>query len=237
MLNLELLKNEAEAIGYSLSQEHLTKLDTYAKLLVEWNEKINLTAIVEPDEIVMKHFVDSFLLLNHIVIDKPFRLIDVGTGAGFPSLPCKIICDSMQLTMLDSLNKRIHFLNEVANEVGVRADCVHGRAEETGKLPDYREQFDYATARAVAHLRELSEYCLPFVKIGGTFVALKGYEIETELDEAKSAIKALGGQIVDVKKYELKDSGKRAIVTIKKISQTPTKYPRSFGKMKKQPIK
>ncbi|WMJ21780.1 16S rRNA (guanine(527)-N(7))-methyltransferase RsmG [Paludicola sp. MB14-C6] len=236
MLNLELLKNEACDIGYLLSDEQLLKLDQYAQLLVEWNEKINLTAITEPDDIVMKHFIDSFLLLNHIQTKEPFSLIDVGTGAGFPSLPCKIICDSMQLTMLDSLNKRINFLNEVVQNVGVKAQCIHGRAEESGKQPELREKFTYATARAVAHLRELSEYCLPFVKVGGYFVALKGFEIEEELEEAKAAIKVLGGQIVDVKKYELKDSGKRAIVVVKKISQTPTKYPRSFGKMKKQPI-
>lgn len=237
MINLDLLKQEAEAIGFHLTETQLQKLDKYAALLVEWNEKINLTAITEPDEIVMKHFIDSFLLLNHVEHEKPFSLIDVGTGAGFPSLPCKIICDSMELIMLDSLNKRINFLNEVIAQVNVNAKAIHGRAEECGNQPHLREQFDYATARAVAHLRGLSEYCLPYVKVGGTFVALKGYEIEQELEEAKPAIKALGGKVIDVVKYEIHDSGKRAIVLIKKISQTPTKYPRSFAKIKKQPIK
>ncbi len=139
--------------------------------------------------------------------------------------------------MLDSLNKRVNFLNEVVNSIHVKANCIHGRAEECAKELSMREQFDVATARAVAHLRELSEFCLPFVKKGGYFVALKGYEIETEIDESKAAIYALGGKIVEVKKYELQDSSKRAIVVIKKISQTPTKYPRSYGKMKKSPIK
>lgn len=237
MINSEFLKKSAKKCGFILNENQLEKLDRYAELLVEWNEKINLTAIVEPDEIVNKHFVDSFLLLNHITVEDGTKLIDVGTGAGFPSLPCKIINNKIELTMLDSLNKRINFLNEVVNAIGVTAKCIHGRAEEAAKEPSMREQFDIATARAVAHLRELSEFCLPFVKKDGYFVALKGYEIEQELDESKAAIYALGGKVVEVKKYELQDTSKRAIVVIKKISQTPTKYPRSFGKMKKSPIK
>lgn len=237
MLNLEFLKKSALDVGFKLDDEQLNKLDIYASLLVEWNQKMNLTSIIEPDEIVIKHFIDSFLLLKHINIDQKLDMIDVGTGAGFPSLPCKIINDNINLTMLDSLNKRINFLNEVVNKTNIKAECIHSRAENAGNNFVYREKYDIATARAVAHLRELSEYCLPFVKKGGYFIALKGYEIEEEINEAKAAIYKLGGKIVDVKKYELQDTSKRAIVIIKKISQTPTKYPRSYAKMKKEPIK
>lgn len=237
MLNFEFLKKSACEVGFQLDDEKLKKLDVYATLLVEWNKKMNLTSIIEPDEIVIKHFIDSFLFLNHINRDEKLNVIDVGTGAGFPSLPCKIINNNINLTLLDSLNKRINFLNEVVNQTNIDAECVHSRAEDAGNNFVYREKYDVATARAVAHLRELSEYCLPFVKKDGYFIALKGYEIEEEINEAKAAIYKMGGKIVDVKKYELQDTSKRAIVIIKKISQTPTKYPRSYAKMKKEPIK
>ncbi len=237
MINLEFMKESAKKEGFVINDDMLYKLDKYADLLVEWNEKVNLTAIVEPDEIVIKHFVDSFLLLNNIPKTDKISLIDVGTGAGFPSLPCKIVRDDIKLTLLDSLNKRISFLNEVINQLDINAECVHGRAEGTGQNVEFREKYDAATARAVAHLRELTEYCLPFVKVGGFFVALKGYDIEQELEESKSAVKLLGGEIIDVKKHILQDGSKRSIIIIKKISQTPTKYPRNFGKMKKQPLK
>lgn len=236
MLNLDFLKQAAEKENILLNEDMCQKLDCYASLLVEWNEKINLTAITQPDEIIVKHFVDSLLLLKHLDLSKQISLIDVGTGAGFPSLPCKIAADNISLTMLDSLNKRINFLNEVIKQVDLSANCIHARAEEGGQKPELRERFDYATARAVAHLRELSEYCLPFVKVGGYFIALKGYEIEDELDEAKKAINILGGSVEDIMKYTLEDGSKRAIVKIKKISQTPTKYPRISGKIRKQPL-
>lgn len=235
MINKDELQNIVKKYNFELTDSQLEKFDIYAKTLVEWNEKINLTAITEPTDICVKHFFDSLLLLDSINIPQNSTMIDVGTGAGFPSVPCKIVRDDIQLTLLDSLNKRINFLSELSKNLEINTTCIHSRAEDGGKQKELREQFDFATARAVAHLRELSEYCLPFVKLGGYFVALKGYEIEEELEEAKKAIKLLGGQIVNVKKYE--EENKRSIIIIKKISQTPPKYPRISAKIKKQPIK
>lgn len=237
MINTAYLKEEASKFGFHLEEAQLDQFDRYAELLVEWNEKINLTAITQPDDICIKHFIDSLLLADAVKIAKNASVIDVGTGAGFPSVPCKIYRSDLDLTLLDSLNKRIVFLENLSEALGVNTACIHSRAEDAGKLPEMREQFDLATARAVAHLRELSEYCLPFVKVGGYFAALKGYEIEEELEEAKKAIHILGGKIQEVKKYELPGENKRGIVVIKKISQTPTKYPRIAAKMKKNPIK
>lgn len=236
MINQDYMKKIAGDVGIELTEHQLTNLDLYAERLVEWNEKVNLTTITAPDEIAVKHFLDSFLLFKCINIKDASSMIDVGTGAGFPSLPCKLIRNDLKLTLLDSLNKRITFLTALVQELGIRVDCVHGRAEEQGNQSKFRERYDVATARAVAHMRELSEYCLPFVKVGGYFVALKGYEIEQELEEAKPAIRLLGGEIQEVLKFILPDDSKRGIVIIKKISQTPTKYPRNQGKMKKQPI-
>lgn len=235
MINKDELQNIVKKYNFELTDSQLEKFDIYAKTLVEWNEKINLTAITEPTDICVKHFFDSLLLLDAINIPQNSTMIDVGTGAGFPSVPCKIVRDDIQLTLLDSLNKRINFLSELSKNLEINTTCIHSRAEDGGKQKELREQFDFATARAVAHLRELSEYCLPFVKVGGYFVALKGYEIEEELEKAKKAIKLLGGQIVNVKKYE--EENKRSIIIIKKISQTPPKYPRISAKIKKQPIK
>lgn len=237
MINCELLKSLAQNEGINLTEDMLSAFDCYAEELVSWNEKINLTAITAPDDIVIKHFLDSLLLLKHIDVKEKTKMIDVGTGAGFPSLPCKIARPDISLTMLDSLNKRIGFLTSVSEKLKLSSECLHGRAEEVGAKPGYRESYDIATARAVAHLRELSEFCLPFVKVGGYFVSLKGPELDAEISEAKAAIKALGGEIEKVITYILPDESNRTIVIIKKISQTLPKYPRSFGKIKKQPIK
>ena len=236
MINQEFMTTIARDVGFELNQKNLADLDLYATKLVEWNEKINLTTIVAPDEIAIKHFLDSFLLLKSFEIKQGATIIDVGAGAGFPTLPCKLIRPDLKVTLLDSLNKRIVFLKDLVDSLKIRVDCVHGRAEEQGVQSKYRERYDIATARAVAHMRELSEYCLPFIKVGGYFIALKGYDIEVELNEAKSAIHLLGGEIQDVQKFILPDDSKRGIVIIKKISQTPTKYPRNQGKMKKQPL-
>ena len=233
MIDLNYMKDLAEQADIALSPEQLQKLDLYAALLVEWNKKVNLTAILEPGEIAIKHFLDSLLLLKYAAPQEGASLIDVGTGAGFPSVPCGIARPDLKLTLLDSLNKRILFLQELTSSLGIAADCIHARAEEGGQLPKLREQFDHATA----HLRELSEYCLPFVKAGGLFTALKGGEIQQELEEAKPAIKLLGGQIEEVHSYTLPDGSGRTAVCIRKRSQTPTKYPRPSGKIKKQPLK
>jgi 16S rRNA (guanine527-N7)-methyltransferase len=237
MIPKEYFKEITKNYGFDLTEEQIDRFDRYAEYLVEWNEKINLTAITDPKEICIKHFLDSLLFFKAVSLPEKASLIDVGTGAGFPSVPCKIVRPDLSLTLLDSLNKRIQFLSGLSDHLGIETKCIHSRAEDGGKSIDLREKFDYATARAVAHLRELSEYCLPFVKPGGYFIALKGYEIEQELEEAKKAIKLLGGEIKEVKKYELPEENRRGIVVIQKISQTPTKYPRMAAKIKKQPIK
>ncbi len=236
MISKKLLQENFEAFGFQYSDEIGNRLDRYAEMLVEWNQKINLTAITEPDDIVIKHFIDSILLLK--VIDLPLNasLIDVGTGAGFPSLPICVVRNDLRPTLLDSLNKRVTFLEELCKEIAVNAKFLHARAEETGQKEEYREKFDAATARAVAHLRELSEYCLPFVKQGGVFIALKGYEVENELEEARYAISQMGGKVEAVEKFELPFENKRSIVIIRKFRQTPAKYPRMTAKIKKYPL-
>ena len=233
----EFLKKAAQAEGFLLSDQQLAAFERYAELLVEWNQKINLTAITEPEEIAVKHFVDSLMLLKYIDLPENGSLIDVGTGAGFPGIPIKIYSPSVQVTLLDALNKRINFLDAVSKELGQENRCLHLRAEEGGRKPDLREQFDVATARAVASMTALAEYCLPYVKVGGVFAALKGFEIESELEEAKPAIKLLGGKIERVEQYTLAGELKRSVVVIKKISQSSTKYPRSSAKIAKNPLK
>lgn len=233
----EFLKNAAEAEEFALSDNQLAAFQKYAELLVEWNQKMNLTAITEPEEIAVKHFVDSLMLLKYIDIPENGALIDVGTGAGFPGIPIKIFSPSVQVTLLDALNKRVGFLDTVSKALRQNNRCLHLRAEEGGRKPELREQFDVATARAVASMATLAEYCLPYVKVGGVFAALKGFEIEEELEEAKPAIKLLGGKIERVEQYTLVGEQKRSVVIIKKISQVSTKYPRSSAKMAKNPLK
>lgn len=238
MINRDFLTDKLKETGFELSQpEQLTeRFDRYAEMLVDWNEKINLTAITAPDEIVIKHFVDSLLLLKAYDVPKGVSMIDVGTGAGFPSVPVAMVRDDIRLTLMDSLNKRINFLKELSKTLGVNAECVHARAEEFGNKPEYREQYDVACARAVAHLRELSEYCLPFVKVGGAFVALKSVGLEQELEEAKAAIDILGGKVERISRFTLPDGAERAIAVIRKIRPTPKKFPRPYGKIKKNPL-
>lgn len=236
MIDRAFLKENLEEYGFSCSEQLAEHLDKYAELLVEWNGKMNLTAITAPDEIVIKHFLDSLLLHKAMELPAGSSIIDVGTGAGFPSIPVCLYQPDLKLTLLDSLNKRITFLTEVTNALGMQAKCVHGRAEETGSKEEYREKYDFSCARAVAHLRELSEYCLPFVKVGGCFISLKGYEIEQELEEARYAIEQLGGKVEKIEKFQLPGDNKRAIVVIRKVRQTPAKYPRPSAKMKKSPL-
>ena len=205
MIDTEKLSSYARGIGLSLSQAQLEAFNLYAQMLVEWNQKINLTAITKPEEIVVKHFLDSLMLLNAVSLEEGARLVDVGTGAGFPSVPVKIARPQLELTLLDSLNKRILFLKELSAALGQQNHCVHIRAEEAGKSAAYREQYDLATARAVAHLRELSEYCLPLVRVGGRFAALKGGEIEQELIESEKAVREMGGKIAGVRQFSLPD--------------------------------
>lgn len=215
------------------------KFAKYATLLVEWNEKINLTAITAPEEIAQKHFLDSVLPfylsknLKELIRTEDIRLIDVGTGAGFPSCPLKIMQDNIKITLLDSLNKRINFLKEVSDNLGLAANCIHSRAEDGAKKGStLRESFDIATARAVANLPVLCEYCIPYVKVGGVFCALKGSDCKEELENAKKIIETLGGEVIENTEYTLPNGDKRTLIVIKKVRETPLKYPRPKAKMK-----
>lgn len=220
----------------TISDSDYSRFEAYADLLCEWNEKINLTAITDPEGISIKHFFDSVYPFTLFEVKENATVIDVGTGAGFPSCPLKIVRDDIKLTLLDSLNKRINFLAQLSDSLDLGAICIHGRAEELGRSIECREQFDIATARAVANLSDLCEYCLPFVKVGGYFVALKGSEGNDELKEAKNAIKILGGKVEEVFDYELPTGDGRTLILIRKVSETPEKYPRNKGQMKKKKL-
>lgn len=236
MIDIGYLMALCERYDIALEPDQAEKMDLYAQLLVEWNSKINLTAITQPKEIVEKHFLDSLLLLKAAEIPQGAAVIDVGTGAGFPSLPVKIVRDDLSLTLLDSLNKRLIFLEEVCRQANLRAELVHSRAEDAARKPEYREQYRIVTARAVAKLPVLCEYCLPYVQIGGLFIALKGPEATQEAQAAHKAIPLLGGRIQEIKEILLPDESRRSIVVIEKISQTPAKYPRVSGKITKSPL-
>ncbi|MBQ7294572.1 MAG: 16S rRNA (guanine(527)-N(7))-methyltransferase RsmG [Clostridia bacterium] len=232
-----LLKEKAEMFHVKLDETALDRFETYAKLLVEWNEKINLTAITDPEGIVIKHFTDSLTIFSGVDIPEGAKVIDVGTGAGFPGLAMLIARPDLNMTLMDSTNKRLIVINDILEKTGLQADVVHSRAEEAGKKPEYREQYDFSTARAVTNLRDLAEYCMPFVKVGGSFVPMKAAKADEEIAEAKKAIKILGGEIADKKTFELFDAGERTIINVKKISSTPAKYPRPSAKMAKNPLK
>ena len=220
--------------GIEITSSQYQKLETYARMLVEWNEKMNLTAITDSEGITIKHFLDSILPLKKLDVPHGASLIDVGTGAGFPGLPMKIFRPDLKLTLLDSLNKRVDFLRAVCEETETEADCIHLRAEDGGRSPELRERFDMAVARAVAALPVLSEYCLPFVRVGGTFAALKGPG--EDVKAGTSAIKVLGGELTDVIEYELPGGDKRTLIVVGKVKSTPEKYPRNSGQIKKKPL-
>ena len=230
------LKAYADGIGVALEEGMLGQFDRYAEILLDWNSRMNLTAITKPEEMVVKHFVDSLTLLTVLKVPQGAKGIDVGTGAGFPGVPVKIARPDVQLTLLDSLNKRVNFLQALSQALGQENLCLHARAEEAGRKDGMREQYDFATARAVAHLRELSEYCLPFVRAGGYFAAMKSGQAEQELEEAKAAIRLLGGKVEQVEKMQLPDGSGRSIILIKKISQISSKYPRPSAKIAKFPL-
>ena len=208
------------------------KFDLYMKLLLEWNEKINLTAITEPSEIMTKHFLDSLTCIQSGYIKDGASLVDVGTGAGFPGIPIKIERSDIKLTLMDSLNKRINFLKEVSSQLSLNTNCVHIRVEDAGNDLKYREKFDVAVSRAVANLSTLSEYCLPLVKVGGFMLAMKGKEIDEELANAKPLIKLLGGEVAEVQLHTIDGTDiTHSIVVIKKVSSTIKKYPRNGKKV------
>ena len=222
--------------GIEITEQQKERLNLYANLLIEWNEKINLTAITEPDEVVIKHFYDCILFFKAIDVPTGAKIIDVGTGAGFPGMVLKIMRPDIELTLLDGLNKRLIFLNEVLSALGLEANTVHMRAEDGGKSAEHREQYDIACARAVARLNVLSEYCLPYVKKGGFFVAMKGPTASDEMTDAKKAISILGGDISKIICETLPENEQRSFIITKKISQTPPKYPRNSAKISKQPL-
>ena len=229
-------KEDALSFGVELNENQLMQFQKYYEMLIEWNEKINLTAITEPKEVILKHFVDSLTILKYL--SKEEKIIDVGTGAGFPGIPLNIMKNDCNYTLLDSLNKRITFLNEVINNLELKnINTIHSRVEEIGKNKKYRESYDIATSRAVAPLNILLEYLLPLVKVGGKCICMKGSNIEEEIESAKNAIKILGGEIEKIEKITLPDSDMvRNIVIIKKVKQTPVKYPRKPGTPSKEPI-
>ncbi len=236
----ELLKASASSIGIELNETQIAQFIKYYEILVEWNSFMNLTGITEYEEVVQKHFVDSLVLCKAININDVHSLIDIGTGAGFPGLPLKIAYPHLKVTLLDSLQKRIKFLDEVIHQLGLEEgiETIHGRAEDFAKPSMKRESYDVCVSRAVANLASLSEYCLPYVKVGGYFIPYKSGKIDEELEESKKAIFLLGGKIEEEIKFTLPESDiSRSLIKIKKVSATPKKYPRKSGLATKEPIK
>lgn len=232
----EILAARGAEAQLSFTEEQLAQFTRYYELLVETNKVMNLTAITEPEEVAVKHMVDSLLAYEDGIQGK--TLVDVGTGAGFPGVPLKIYCPSLKVTLVDSLGKRLRFLEQVIDELGLKGiRCEHLRAEDAGRSKKHREQYDYVTARAVARLSVLSEYCLPLAKKGGQFIALKGSRFAEEIEEGEAAVKILGGKIISAEPVKLPglDDG-RAIIKIAKIKATPAQYPRKAGTPEKQPL-
>ena len=236
MYNTRLLVSDAEKLGISINDEQLSRFDLLSELLVEQNKTMNLTAITDPDGIAVKPFADSISVLSAADIPQGASILDVGTGAGFPGIPLLIMRPDIDLTMIDSTAKKLKYVENTVNELGLIATTLHTRAEEAGQSKEYREKFDFVCSRAVAALNVLCEYCLPFVKQNGLFIAMKGAKAQEEIDVAKSAIKTLGGKIVAEKSFTLSDGGERTLVVIKKISQVPPKYPRPSAQIAKKPL-
>lgn len=228
---------ENKIIEFGLESKNIDQLERYKQLVLEWNEKINLTAITEDNEVDVKHFLDSLSLFKTKYLEGEKSLIDIGTGAGFPGIVLKIYNEDLKITLLDSLNKRIKFLQLVVDELNLEnIEAVHARAEELGRSENYREKYDIVTSRAVANLSTLLEYDMPFVKVGGYFIAMKGPEYKVELQET-SAIEILGGKLEEVVEIALPDNITHYLIVIKKIKNTPAKYPRAGGKPKNNPLK
>lgn len=232
-----IIKEKAEVLGVPVSDDLIEKLEIYAKELKEWNEKINLTAITDDEGIAIKHFIDSLMLLKYVNIPENSKIIDVGTGAGFPGLVIAAARPDVKVTLLDSTGKKLKVVNDIGEKMGIsNYEILNMRAEEAGQKKEYRENFDFATARAVAELRVLSEYCLPFVKQNGYFISMKGALADKEIENATNALKTLSGKIEEKYNFNLCDAGERNIIKIKKISQIPTKYPRVSAQIAKKPL-
>ena len=234
--NEEMLE-KSRVLGVRFSVEQIDEFYKYMNLLIEWNEKMNLTAIIEPSEIILKHFIDSITILKEIKDQE--MVVDVGTGAGFPGIPLSIMNPTLKITLVDSLNKRLIFLQEVINELNLKnVELVHARAEEFGQNNKFREKFDIATSRAVANLSTLSEYLLPLVKIKGNVISMKASNAKEEIKDAQKAIGILGGEIKSIDEFNLPQSDiGRTIIVINKNKMTPKKYPRKAGTPAKDPIK
>jgi 16S rRNA (guanine527-N7)-methyltransferase len=232
----DMLKEESKKLDLEINDEMSEKFYTYMNLLIEWNEKINLTAIIKPEEIIIKHFIDSISISKFIENDS--KIIDVGTGAGFPGIPLKIYNSSLKITLLDSLNKRVNFLNEVVEKLGYKdVEIIHGRAQDYAHNCKYREKYDYAVSRAVAPLNILSEYLIPFIKLDGSMIAMKASNIVEEINDSKNSLSKLNSEIVKSEKIILpNDSGERNVVIIKKTQKTSNEYPLKACVPKKKPL-
>ena len=231
------MQEKLKILGVRFFMEQLEQFFDKMNLLLEWNEKMNLTAITDPEEIILKHFIDSITILKEIPDNS--KIVDVGTGAGFPGIPLAIMNPTLKVTLIDSLNKRLIFLQEVVNKLGLKnVEIIHARAEEFGQNKKYRESFDIATSRAVANLSTLSEYLIPLVKLEGKVISMKAADAEQEINEAKKAIDILGGVIEKIDEFTLPQSDiGRTVIIIRKVKQTPNKYPRKPGTPCKEPIK
>ena len=231
------MSDKFEQAGFTFSDLQKRQFYSFYNMLIEKNKVMNLTGITEFTEVVEKHFLDS-IYLNHVTdLDQPVKIIDLGTGAGFPGIPLKIAFPEIEITLVDSLNKRIHFIEEVIEELGLTSIyAVHARAEELARNSEYREKFDLCVSRAVANLSTLEEYCLPFVHIGGKFISYKSGEIEEEVQESKKACFLLGGKLKEVYKFDLEES-KRSFVVVEKVKTTPKTYPRKAGTPSKMPLR
>ena len=227
-----------EKLNIHLSDQQMEQFMKYYEMLVETNKVMNLTAITEFDEVIDKHFVDSLALIQVMDLNRPLKVIDVGTGAGFPGIPLKIAFPELEIVLLDSLNKRIHFLNDVIDTLGLeKISTIHGRAEDFGKNPEYREQFDLCVSRAVANLSTLSEYCVPFIQIGGHFIPYKSGKIQEELDSSRKAVDKKKKKIENCVTYALADTDmERSLVVIEKVKATKKAYPRKAGKPSREPL-
>lgn len=234
----QIFEKKINELGIVLSEVQKKQFDQFYDLLVEWNKVMNLTGITEYEEVNEKHFIDSLSIVKAVDMEKVYTVIDVGTGAGFPGIPLKIAFPHLKIVLLDSLNKRIKFLNEVIDQLGLKdISTIHGRAEDYAKQMEYRERFDLCVSRAVANLSTLSEYCIPYVQVGGMFIPYKSGEIDEEVVQAKKAVHLLGGKLEDVVKFQLPESEiSRSFVKIKKVNSTTKKYPRKSGLPAKEPI-
>lgn len=233
--NLDLFVGELKKIDIELNEEQIKQFITYYDMMVETNEVMNLTSITEPVDVIHKHYVDSLAIYQIYCMDNKIKLIDIGTGAGFPGIPLKIVFPNLEIVLLDSLNKRIKFLNNVIETLGLKTiSCIHGRSEDIARMPEYREKFDLCVSRAVANLSSLSELCIPFVNVGGKFISYKAGNSEEEIERARGAVSKLGGKISRVSTFEIPDT--RVFVEIDKIRSTSKKYPRKAGTPVKEPL-